>query len=109
MKMAMPCAGFLTDASVSEPSPACCRGLRSVADDGGTICFCNVGNGDVAKLLPAPMNSTRMFSLPVLCNFNLRLEPLAHCNRKPFDLIKLAAASVDTNPLCIRYRMLLLI
>ncbi|KAJ1260742.1 hypothetical protein BS78_10G255700 [Paspalum vaginatum] len=80
MKMAMPCAGFLTDASVSEPSPACCRGLRSVADDGGTICFCNVGNGDVAKLLPAPMNSTRMFSLPVLCNFNLRLEPLAHCN-----------------------------
>ncbi|KAJ1260738.1 hypothetical protein BS78_10G255500 [Paspalum vaginatum] len=79
MKM-MPCAAFLTNASVTEPSPACCTGFSSVADDGGTICFCHVGNGDVAKLLPAPMNSTRMFSLPVICNFNLRLEPLAHCN-----------------------------
>ncbi|KAJ1274524.1 hypothetical protein BS78_05G069000 [Paspalum vaginatum] len=76
----MPCAGFLTDASISEPLLACCTGFGSVTDDGGAICFCHVGNGDVANLLPAPMNSTSMFSLPVVCDFNLRLKPFARCN-----------------------------
>ncbi|CAL5061916.1 unnamed protein product [Urochloa decumbens] len=79
MKM-MPCTGFLTNASVTEAPSACCKGFSSVADDGGAICYCHIGNGDVAKLLPAPMNFTRMYSLPRLCHVIIRLEAFAHCN-----------------------------
>nr|CAB3458461.1 unnamed protein product [Digitaria exilis] len=63
MKM-MLCAGFLTNNSITEVSSDCCKGFKSVPDDGGAICYCHIVNGDIAKLLPAPMNFTRLHSLP---------------------------------------------
>ncbi|RLN36063.1 hypothetical protein C2845_PM03G15040 [Panicum miliaceum] len=79
----MPCAGFLTDSSVTAPSSACCEGFDAVGMDGAAICYCRLVNGDIQQLLPAPMSFTRMFSLNDACGINyFGLDALAkHCDR----------------------------
>ncbi|KAF8664276.1 hypothetical protein HU200_054821 [Digitaria exilis] len=80
MKM-MPCAGFLTNASITEASSDCCKGFKSVPDGGAAICYCHIGNGDIAKLLPGTLNFTRLYSLPKVCHDIVGLEAYAHCDR----------------------------
>lgn len=81
MKM-MPCAGYLTNASVSKPPSACCEGFDSIGNSGEGICFCHVGNGDIGQLFSAPLNISRLFRLTPTCGLDLRLEPFAECNSK---------------------------
>ncbi|CAN6219399.1 unnamed protein product [Urochloa humidicola] len=79
MKLATPCAGFLTNSTVPAPPSACCDGYQSVIDDAG-ICLCHVGNGDIHKLLPAPLNLTRMFEVPQACGNAVGLKAFTDCN-----------------------------
>ncbi|WVZ66930.1 hypothetical protein U9M48_016083 [Paspalum notatum var. saurae] len=84
MKM-MPCAGYLTNSSVTVPPSTCCEGFNQVSHDGAAICYCHVANGDINQLLPSPMNSTRMLSLATECRMNLHMEALVqNCNRTPY-------------------------
>ena len=80
----MPCAGFLTNSSVTAPSRACCDGFSAIGMDGEAICYCRLVNGDIQQLLPAPMNFTRMFSLTDACGINyFGLDALPeHCASK---------------------------
>lgn len=84
----MPCAGFLTDSSVTAPSSACCEGFSAVGMDGAAICYCRLVNGDIQQLLPAPMNFTRMFSLTDECGIHyFGLDALAkHCDGKSLSI-----------------------
>ncbi|KAG0546146.1 hypothetical protein BDA96_02G422700 [Sorghum bicolor] len=80
MKM-MPCAGYLTNSSVTVPPSACCDGFSQVSADLAAICFCHVANGDIQQLLPAPMIFKRMLAITDQCGVNLRMEALVqHCD-----------------------------
>ncbi|KAL6855987.1 hypothetical protein ACP4OV_018789 [Aristida adscensionis] len=79
--MAAPCAAFLTagaNATPAAPPRACCDGYFGVIND-EPLCLCHIGNGDIAQLLPAPVNMTRVFALPRPCGSALRLEDFATC------------------------------
>ncbi|CAN6176498.1 unnamed protein product [Urochloa humidicola] len=77
MNMVPPCTGFLTNSSVTEPPTSCCEGVKEVSHLEAAICYCHVANGDIQKLLPAPVNTTRMLSITTECGMNIRLEALA--------------------------------
>ncbi|RCV14336.1 hypothetical protein SETIT_2G417400v2 [Setaria italica] len=78
MNMVPACTAFLTDdADVTAPPAACCEGFREVSHMGAAICYCYVANGDIGRLLPAPMNFTRMYSLSIVCGSNFELKALA--------------------------------
>nr|ACG31924.1 hypothetical protein [Zea mays] len=64
----MPCADFLTHNEVPPmpPTVACCDGLRSLVTN-ASICLCHIVNGNINKLLPAPMIPVRMVALPRFC------------------------------------------
>ncbi|PVH63868.1 hypothetical protein PAHAL_2G123500 [Panicum hallii] len=62
----MPCAGFITNSSFAY---------------GTVTCLCHVVNGDVGRLLPAPMIHARMVELFSVCGHDVRVEMLAAaCN-----------------------------
>ncbi|CAN6219789.1 unnamed protein product [Urochloa humidicola] len=88
MNMVPPCTGFLTNSSVTEPpTTSCCEGFREVSHQEAAICYCHVANGDIQKLLPAPMNFTRMFSLSTVCGMAFELKALnEHCAGKSSGL-----------------------
>jgi hypothetical protein len=59
----------------------------------GTVtCLCHVVNGDVGRLLPAPMIHARMVELFSVCGHDVRVEMLAAaCNlSKPAALLAAA-------------------
>ncbi|KAF8668983.1 hypothetical protein HU200_052195 [Digitaria exilis] len=85
MKMVPACTGFLTNSSVTAPPSTCCDGYHAVLDNGGGICYCHMVNRDIQKLLPAPMNVTRMLSLPEDCGLGYTLDALAK-NCGSFDV-----------------------
>jgi hypothetical protein len=76
----MPCADFLTNASVLAPVAACCDGFRSLVT-GAPICICHVVNGDIGKLLPAPMLRLRMMQLPRMCRVPFPRVILPQCSK----------------------------
>ncbi|RLM86931.1 uncharacterized protein C2845_PM04G09860 [Panicum miliaceum] len=77
----MPCAGFITNSSVYAPEPSCCGGFNSMFAYGTVTCLCHVVNGDVGRLLPAPMIHARMVELFSVCGHDVRVEMLAAaCN-----------------------------
>ena len=77
----MPCAGFITNSSVYAPEPTCCGGFNSMFAYGTVTCLCHVVNGDVGRLLPAPMIHARMVELFSVCGHDVRVEMLAAaCN-----------------------------
>ncbi|CAL4903851.1 unnamed protein product [Urochloa decumbens] len=78
-----PCAGFLTaDSSVSS---ACCDGFQYMVDY-AAICFCHYSNGDIGKIVPGTLNSTRLFGLSGACGSVVRLEAFTDCDSK-FDYV----------------------
>ncbi|KAL6639216.1 hypothetical protein ACP70R_022946 [Stipagrostis hirtigluma subsp. patula] len=82
LKGLMPCAGFLTNASVTAPGGACCDGLKAVVKD-ASVCFCHITNGDFSRLLPAPMLRLRMLQLPRVCGAAVPRGTLLQCIRGP--------------------------
>jgi hypothetical protein len=85
MNMARPCTEYLTNASVSSPPDECCVRFNVVNEDAG-MCLCHIGNGDIGKLLPAPLNFTQLFALPYACGYDVRLQVFSHCNSKLYIL-----------------------
>ncbi|XP_051211158.2 uncharacterized protein [Lolium perenne] len=77
----MPCMGFLTDTTVPTPPATCCGAFKSLVDN-APICLCHGLNGDINKIMPAPMNFMRMMSLPGSCNVPLPMQALAQCSCK---------------------------
>ncbi|KAL6639394.1 hypothetical protein ACP70R_023124 [Stipagrostis hirtigluma subsp. patula] len=68
MAMVPGCGSFLTNSSVYEPESSCCDGFRSIITGPDRfMCICHVVNGDLGKLLPAPMHHMRMVELFTLC------------------------------------------
>ncbi|XP_066398225.1 non-specific lipid transfer protein GPI-anchored 11-like [Miscanthus floridulus] len=95
----MPCAGFLTNTSVTAPSATCCDGFTRVAHEGAAICYCRVVNGDIGQLFPAPMNFTRMFALDTVCSAPFQLRALAkHCDRDGAPPMTLPGTPPSSSP-----------
>ncbi|KAL6657714.1 hypothetical protein ACP70R_005494 [Stipagrostis hirtigluma subsp. patula] len=81
MGVAKPCGAFLTNnASVPAPPTGCCDGYSAVVDQ-ELDCICRIANGDIAQLLPAPVNMTRVFALSDACGSPLTLKYFTHCER----------------------------
>ncbi|KAL6656845.1 hypothetical protein ACP70R_004625 [Stipagrostis hirtigluma subsp. patula] len=77
--MTKPCGAFLTtNASASAPPAGCCDGYLAVISQ-EAVCICRIANGDIAKLLPAPVNMTRVFALPKACGSPIHLETFTNC------------------------------
>ncbi|PWZ30155.1 hypothetical protein Zm00014a_033291 [Zea mays] len=76
----MPCADFLTHNEVPPmpPTVACCDGLRSLVTN-ASICLCHIVNGNINKLLPAPMIPVRMVALPRFCVVRFPRAILRRC------------------------------
>ena len=83
----MPCARFITNSSVYAPEPTCCGGFNSMFAYGTVTCLCHVVNGDVGRLLPAPMIHARMVELFSVWGHDVRVEMLAAaCNLSKPDI-----------------------
>jgi hypothetical protein len=81
MTLVSPCGEYLTNANVSSPPTECCDRYNDVLDDAG-ICMCHMANGDIGKLLPAPLNFTQLFAIPEACDNPMRLSAFSHCDGK---------------------------
>jgi hypothetical protein len=69
----MPCAGFLTDSSVFAPPAECCAAFDPFYEDAAALpCLCHLIDGDIAELLPAPLNRRRIVPLLIACDFKIR-------------------------------------
>ncbi|RCV12975.1 hypothetical protein SETIT_2G309900v2 [Setaria italica] len=80
------CADFLTAANTTSslvpPPAACCDGVKALVKD-APVCLCHVMNGDLGKLLPAPMLRLRAMALPRVCGAAVPLGTLRQCIRGP--------------------------
>ncbi|KQK15914.2 proline-rich receptor-like protein kinase PERK2 [Brachypodium distachyon] len=92
-----PCMGYLTNTSVSSPPTACCDGFKSLVDT-APICLCHGLNGDINTLMPAPMDSMRMMSLPGDCNVPLPLQALAQCSSPNVPPLRAPAPAAPPSP-----------
>jgi hypothetical protein len=82
----MPCAGFITNSSVYAPEPTCCDGFNSMFTYDTVTCLCHVVNGDVGRLMPAPVIHMRMVELFSVCGHDVPVEILAAaCNMSKSD------------------------
>ena len=81
----MPCAGFLTNASVPAPPTACCDGFDPFVANRSSaplLCLCHIATADIARLLPAPMNHTRAASVMEDCGLGLPIDALSRFCRE---------------------------
>jgi hypothetical protein len=82
----MPCAGFLTNATVYAPEATCCDGFNAMFTLDTVTCLCHVVNGDIGQLLPAPVRHMRMVELFTVCGHDVRVDILAAaCNLSKSD------------------------
>ncbi|EER97194.1 hypothetical protein BDA96_02G314300 [Sorghum bicolor] len=80
-----PCADFLTNATSggsASPAAACCAGLKSLVED-APICLCHAMNGDLGKIMPAPVLRLRVMALPRTCHVAVPFGTLRKCIRGP--------------------------
>ncbi|KAK3126971.1 hypothetical protein QOZ80_7AG0566240 [Eleusine coracana subsp. coracana] len=85
-----PCMDYLTDTSVPAPPSTCCDGFRTLVND-APICLCHGLNGDINKIMPAPMDLMRMMSLPATCRVALPLQTLPKCSVAPVPPLTMPA------------------
>ncbi|CAL5080086.1 unnamed protein product [Urochloa decumbens] len=77
-KLMRPCAGFLTDSSVFTPPSECCAAFDPFYKDKAVLaCLCHLTNGDVGRLLPAPLNRRRIVPLLISCDFQITPNALS--------------------------------
>ncbi|KAL6611298.1 hypothetical protein ACP70R_039226 [Stipagrostis hirtigluma subsp. patula] len=85
-----PCMDYLTNAGgVQAPPSTCCDGFRALVRD-APICLCHGLNGDINRIMPAPMDFMRMMSLPATCGVALPLQALSQCSTGPVPPLKAA-------------------
>nr|XP_034578860.1 uncharacterized protein LOC117842498 [Setaria viridis]TKW31852.1 hypothetical protein SEVIR_2G133000v2 [Setaria viridis] len=80
LRSLMPCAGFLTNASVRAPPSTCCDGFDPFFANESSpalLCLCHIASADIAQLLPAPMNHTRAASIMEVCGLGLPIDALS--------------------------------
>ena len=85
LRSLMPCAGFLTNASVPAPPTACCDGFDPFVANRSSaplLCLCHIATADIARLLPAPMNHTRAASVMEDCGLGLPIDALSRFCRE---------------------------
>ena len=81
----MPCAGFLTSASVPAPPTACCDGFDPFVANRSSaplLCLCHIATADIARLLPVPMNHTRAAFVIEDCGLGLPIDALSRFCRE---------------------------
>ncbi|KAJ1288948.1 hypothetical protein BS78_02G128000 [Paspalum vaginatum] len=84
-KMMPPCAGFLTNSSVTSAPHSCCVAADHVLGS-APYCLCHVVNGDANQLLPAPANQKRAFSILEAC-FDISSDTFSNVCNKSKDII----------------------
>jgi hypothetical protein len=77
----MPCMEYVTKADVPAPPSVCCDGFKSLVEK-APICLCHGINGNISKLMPAPIDLTRIMSLPATCGVAPPVEALTKCFSK---------------------------
>ncbi|KAG8046054.1 hypothetical protein GUJ93_ZPchr0008g13372 [Zizania palustris] len=75
----LPCADYLTNATVLTPPSTCCDGFRSLITT-APICLCHGMNGDLNSFLPKPIDPMKMMMLPLTCGALPPLQTLFMCN-----------------------------
>ncbi|CAN6166058.1 unnamed protein product [Urochloa humidicola] len=88
LRSLMPCAGFLTNASVPAPPTACCDGFDPFFANQSSralLCLCHIASADIAGILPAPMNHTRAASVMEQCGLGLPIDALSRFCRNNRD------------------------
>uniref|UniRef100_A0A0E0KMR6 Bifunctional inhibitor/plant lipid transfer protein/seed storage helical domain-containing protein n=1 Tax=Oryza punctata TaxID=4537 RepID=A0A0E0KMR6_ORYPU len=78
----MPCMEYLTKTDVPAPQSICCDGFKSLVEK-APICLCHGINGNINKFMPAPIDFTRMMSLPATCGVTPPIEALTKCFTGP--------------------------
>uniref|UniRef100_A0A0E0I0H2 Bifunctional inhibitor/plant lipid transfer protein/seed storage helical domain-containing protein n=1 Tax=Oryza nivara TaxID=4536 RepID=A0A0E0I0H2_ORYNI len=78
----MPCMEYVTKADVPAPPSVCCDGFKSLVEK-APICLCHGINGNISKLMPAPIDLTRIMSLPATCGVAPPVEALTKCFTGP--------------------------
>ena len=81
----MPCAGFLTSASVPALPTACCDGFDPFVanrSSASLLCLCHIATADIARLLPVPMNHTRAAFVIEDCGLGLPIDALSRFCRE---------------------------
>uniref|UniRef100_A0A0E0LKG4 Bifunctional inhibitor/plant lipid transfer protein/seed storage helical domain-containing protein n=1 Tax=Oryza punctata TaxID=4537 RepID=A0A0E0LKG4_ORYPU len=78
----MPCMEYVTKTDVPAPPSICCDGFKSLVEK-APICLCHAINGDISKFMPAPIDFTRMMSLPATCSVAPPVEALTKCFTGP--------------------------
>uniref|UniRef100_A0A0E0HN07 Bifunctional inhibitor/plant lipid transfer protein/seed storage helical domain-containing protein n=1 Tax=Oryza nivara TaxID=4536 RepID=A0A0E0HN07_ORYNI len=76
----MPCVEYATKTDVPAPPSVCCDGFKSLVEM-APICLCHGINGNIGKFMPAPIDLTRMMSLPATCGVTPPVEALTKCFR----------------------------
>ncbi|CAN6211569.1 unnamed protein product [Urochloa humidicola] len=92
------CADFLTFNATAgrrslpaPPAAACCDAVKALVKD-APVCLCHVVNGDLAKLLPAPMLRLRAMALPRVCGAAVPFGTFSQCIRGPVPPMDAAPA-----------------
>ncbi|KAG8061601.1 hypothetical protein GUJ93_ZPchr0003g17690 [Zizania palustris] len=75
----IPCADYLTNATVLTPPSTCCDGFKSLVST-APICLCHGMNGDLNIFLPKHVNPMKMMMLPLTCGTLPPLQTLFMCN-----------------------------
>ncbi|KAG8053420.1 hypothetical protein GUJ93_ZPchr0001g31166 [Zizania palustris] len=91
----IPCADYLTNATVLTPPSTCCDGFKSLVNT-APICLCHGMNGDLNSFLPKPVDPMKMMMLPLTCGTLPPLQTLFMCNTQavpPLFPPKLPAAA----------------
>ncbi|CAN6166055.1 unnamed protein product [Urochloa humidicola] len=77
-KLMRPCAGFLTNSSVFVPPSECCAAFDTFYEDKAVLaCLCHLTNGDIGRLLQAPLNRRRIVPLLISCDFQITPNALS--------------------------------
>ncbi|KAK3128007.1 hypothetical protein QOZ80_7AG0581390 [Eleusine coracana subsp. coracana] len=71
------CTGYLTNSSVTKPPKACCDDVNSLRRE-SSFCICHIANGNVGKLLPAPLKRSRAISVLSKCNIGLDANEITY-------------------------------
>ncbi|CAO2211555.1 unnamed protein product [Urochloa humidicola] len=95
------CAGFLTGGGASSsPQSKCCDAINPFFDDKSTtpLCLCHVVNGDLGKLLPAPMNHTRANSFLQQCGLDLTPDKVTKICANEDDVFNIPPMDAPSPP-----------
>ncbi|KAL5221826.1 hypothetical protein ABZP36_026539 [Zizania latifolia] len=93
----LPCADYLTNATVLTPPSTCCDGFRSLVNT-APICLCHGMNGDLNSFLPKPVDPMKMMMLPLTCGALPPIQTLFMCNTQAVPPLMPPKAPAPVSP-----------